>query len=422
MRYVADNERVHRNKVISLARTPVLLLLTLIVACSRPADISVLAITHVTIVDVERGRLLPDRTVLVYGTRIQRVDSAPRVDLPPRAQTVDGTGRFLIPGLWDMHVHLDDARTAGQLLSWGITRARVMSGGLDETLALRDQFLTQPLRGPGLLVVGLALRGPQSPADSGLEVIRTADAGRRVVDSLSARGVDFIKVHEGLPREAWFAIARAARQHDIPLTGHVPLELTPEEVADSGLGSIEHLEFLPDRCLVLFDSTARATRAPLPAGCGPAELEQLLEHLHRNGVWLDPTIGSFRVFAPRQWPSILTGFADVAGLIRETGIPVLAGTDLGTTGIVPGESLHDELALLVESGFSPAEALRAAIWNPAIFLGAADSIGKVDSGYLADLVLLKGNPLSDINNTRQIVGVIRAGRFLSPAVLDSLRR
>jgi imidazolonepropionase-like amidohydrolase len=147
-----------------------------------------------------------------------------------------------------------------------------------------------------------------------------------------------------------------------------------------------------------------------------------LEHLHRNGVWLDPTIGSFRVFAPRQWPSILTGFADVAGLIRETGIPVLAGTDLGTTGIVPGESLHDELALLVESGFSPAEALRAAIWNPAIFLGAADSIGKVDSGYLADLVLLKGNPLSDINNTRQIVGVIRAGRFLSPAVLDSLRR
>jgi len=106
VRYVADNERVHRNKVISLARTPVLLLLTLIVACSRPADISVLAITHVTIVDVERGRLLPDRTVLVYGTRIQRVDSAPRVDLPPRAQTVDGTGRFLIPGLWDMHVHL----------------------------------------------------------------------------------------------------------------------------------------------------------------------------------------------------------------------------------------------------------------------------------------------------------------------------
>lgn len=206
-----------------------LLLLTLTAACSRPAAIPVVAITHVTIVDVERGTLRSDRTVLVSGGRIERVDSAPRIAVPLRAQMVDGTGRFLIPGLWDMHVHLDDARTARQLLSWGITGARVMSGGLEETLALRQQLLAQRLRGPRLVVVGLALRGPRSASDTGLEVIRTADEGRRVVDSLAARRVDFIKVHEGLSREAWFAIARAARQHGIPLTGHVPSELTPEE-------------------------------------------------------------------------------------------------------------------------------------------------------------------------------------------------
>jgi hypothetical protein len=182
------------------------------------------------------------------------------------------------------------------------------------------------------------------------------------------------------------------------------------------------MEFLPDRCLALFDSTARARHAPPPAGCGRPDLERLLAHLHRNGVWLDPTIGSLRFFAARQFPAILAGFTDIVPLIRDAGLPILAGTDLGSAGMVPGETLHDELALLVESGLSSGEALRAATLNPAFFLGTADSIGRVDSGYVADLVLLEGNPLSDIHNTRRIAAVIRAGRFLSPAVLDSLRR
>jgi len=402
---------------------PLLQLLTLTAACGRPAAIPVLAVTHVTIVDAERGTVLADRTVLVVGTRIARVDSAPRVAVPRRAQTIDGTGRYLIPGLWDMHVHLDDAHTAAQLLSWGITGARQMSGDLDETLALRQRLRDDPFRGPRLLVVGVALHGRASYAsDTGLALVGGPDDGRRAVDSLAVRRVDFIKVHEGLSPDTWFAIARAARRHHIPLTGHVPAGLTPEQASDSGLRSIEHMEFLPDRCLALFDSTARARRAHSPAGCGRPDLERLFAHLHHNGVWLDPTIGSLRVFARRQFPAILAGFTDIVPLIRDAGLPILAGTDVGSAGMVPGETLHDELALLVASGLSPGEALRAATLNPAVFLGTADSIGRVDSGYVADLVLLDGNPLSDIHNTRRIAGVIRAGRFLSPAVLDSLRR
>ena len=398
-------------------------MLTLTATCSRPAAVPVVAITHVTIVDAEHGALLVDRTVLVRGSRIERVDSAPLVDLPRRAQTIDATGQFLLPGLWDMHVHLDDARTARQLLSWGITGARVMSGGLEETLALRQHIRADPQQGPRLYVVGLSLHGPQSfSSDTGLALVRTAEEGRSAVDSLAARGVDFIKVHEGLAREAWFDIARAARKRGLRLTGHVPADLTPEEASDFGLISIEHLEFLQDKCLVLFDSTARARRTLPPAGCRTSELERQLEHLHRKGVWLDPTIGSFRVWAPRQWPSILAGFGDVARLIREVGLPILAGTDLGSSGITPGESLHDELALLVAAGFSPAEALRAGTHNPARFLGVADSLSRIDSGYVADLILLEGNPLADIQNTRRIASVMRSGRMLSPAVLDSLRR
>lgn len=395
--------------------------LLLLTACSRSVP-PALAITHITVVDVEHGSLLLDRTVVIRGTRIDRMDSTARISLPPGTRTLDGSGRFLIPGLWDMHIHVDDAHTAAQLLGWGITGARIMGGPLEETLALRQRFRGDPLHGPRLLVVGLALHGPESfGTDTGMALVRTAAAGRRAVDSLAARSVDFIKVHEGLSREAWFAIARAAHQHGIPLTGHVPAELSPEEASDSGLTSIEHLEFLPDRCLVLFDSTARAHHTALPAGCRPPDLQRLFQHLRRNGVWLDPTIVSFRVFAPRQFPGILAGFTELAGMIRQAGVPVLAGTDLGSAGMAPGETLHDELGLLVAAGYSTADALRAATLNPATFLGAADSMGRVDSGFVADLVVLEGNPLADIRNTMRIVAVIRAGSLLSSAELDGLR-
>jgi imidazolonepropionase-like amidohydrolase len=322
-----------------------------------------------------------------------------------------------------MHVHIEDARTAGQLLSWGITGARIMSGGLEETLALRQGIRDRRFRGPRLFVVGLALHGRESYAsDTGPALVQTVDDGPRAVDSLARRGVDFIKVHEGLSRAAWFGIAQAARQHRIPLTGHVPTTLTVEEASDSGLRSIEHMEFLPDECLPIFDSTARATKVRPAAGCRPEALERLFVHLRHNGVWLDPTIGPLRWFARRQFPSILAGFTDLTPLIRGANLPILAGTDLGSAGMVPGATLHDEMALLVEAGFPPAEALRAATRNPALFLGLGDSLGRVDSGYVADLVLLEANPLSDIHNTRRIAAIIQAGGVLSLSVIDSLRR
>lgn len=368
-----------------------------------------LAITHVTVVDVASGTLLADRTILIRGTRIERVDSAPCVSLSRGADTLDGTGRFVIPGLWDMHVHLSDAGTAAQLLHWGITGARVMSGPLEQTLALRDTLRRDPVRGPRLVVAGLALHGTDSFAsDTGLALVRSANDGRRAVDSLARRRVDFIKVHEGLSRDAWYAIADAASQHYLRLTGHVPAGLSAESLSAAGLTSIEHLEFLPDRCLVIFDSTTRA-RHSAPAGCRTADLRALLEGLHHNGVWLDPTISSFRVFAPHQFLSIVAGFADLAEQIRGAGVPVMSGTDLGSAGIVPGESLHDELALLVTAGYTPAAALRAATLNPATYLQSADTLGTIGAGHVADLVILSGNPLADIHNTRRIVAVVHAG-------------
>ncbi len=380
-------------------------------ACAQ-SEQPTLAITHVTVVDVAHNALLPDRTIVIDGPRITQVDTAPRVTLPRRTRTLDGTGRFVIPGLWDMHVHLSDSATAGELLRWGITGARVMSGPLDKTLALRDALRRNPALGPRLVVAGLALHGTESFAsDTGLALVQSAADARRAVDSLARRRVDFIKVHEGLSRDAWLAIAQSAGEHYLRLTGHVPTGLSAESLSAHGLTSIEHLEFLPDSCLVIFDSTTRA-RHSAPVGCRPADLHLLLEHLHHNGVWLDPTISSFRVFAARQFPSILAGFSDVAAQIRTIGLPIMAGTDLGSSGIIPGRSLHDELTLLVAAGYAPVEALRAATINPATYLQAADSLGQVTGGYVADLVILQGNPLEDIRNTRRIVAVVRAGAVM----------
>ena len=397
-----------------------LLCLAACTACAPPAPADIM-VTHVNIVDVERGLLLADRTIAVRAGRIERIDSGGPAKRRARV-VLDGTSRYVLPGLWDMHVHVgDDERTLGRLLGWGIVGVRDMGSDLDEMLAVRARQLAQPHLGPRVFFGGPALRGARDSADTGLAVVRSPEDGRRTVALLAGQDVDFIKVHEGLTGDAWYAIAAAARARGLPLTGHVPAGLGPEQLADSGLRSIEHLEFLADRCLVLFDSAQQAGDAAPPPGCGPSQVAAGLAHLHQDRVWLDPTIGSFRVFAPRQWPAILTGFSRLLPQIRRVGLRMLAGTDLGSAGIVPGESLHDELALLVRAGIPAAEALRGATVYPAEFLAIGDSLGAVRAGYAADLLILDGNPLVDIRNTRRVAAVIRAGVLRDSLALAGLR-
>jgi len=393
-----------------LTRTTPALLLALVLTgtAPRPAD-PPLVLRRVTIIDLETGRLLSDRTVTIQGDRIARIDSGPATT-PSGAIVVEGQGRYLLPGFWDMHVHLgDDTARARTLLRFGITGARDMGGDLEESLALRAALRADPSSGPRLLIAGLALRGPSAPDDSGDEVVRTPLDAERIVDRLVGRaslpghrGVDFIKVHENLSPDAWYAIARRARLHHLAVVGHVPAGMTPEATADSGERSIEHLEFLPDRCLP----------GPGRSGCPSAELTQLFARLRQDSVWLDPTIGSFRVWAPAMWPEILQGFHQVVPLIQAAGLPILAGTDLGDRRFIAGQSLHDELALLVDAGFSPLDALRAATTNPVRFLNLGDSLGAVKPGLIADLVLLERNPLADIHATTGIALVVREGRVV----------
>jgi len=370
-----------------------------------------------------------DVTVLIVGNRISAVRPAKGKErLPTKEITViDGRGKYLIPGLWDMHVHSDgDDRALHLLVAYGITGIRDMAGDAAKLADARRRIMLGELTGPQLVFSGPMLEGPPSQADDWTWIIHSPGEARNAIDRLVELHVDFIKVHDGLSRESYLAIAEASKEKGISFVGHVPASMTPAEASDLGQKSIEHLEFVPKTCHALFESVAGITPPNLPSGCDTQSLNELFHRFAHNGTWLDPTIQSFRYWAPTQWSAIFSGFRELVPSIRLNHVSILAGTDsssvLEEKGDPPGTSLHDELALLVESGFTPSEVLRAATLNPALFLGLSDSLGTIEAGKTASVVLLEANPLQDIHNTERIVAVISEGRYLNQEALQRLHR
>jgi imidazolonepropionase-like amidohydrolase len=382
---------------------------------------AVTSIVDVNVIDVRPGTIRPHMNVVIAGDRIAAVGPLSPTKVPARATVIDGKGKFLIPGLWDMHVHVGtDIRGLRLLLAAGITGARDMGGDPAKLLEMRRRLQSGALAGPRLVIAGPMLAGPPSEAGEDTWIIRTPQQGRESVASLVDRGVDFIKVHDHLSRDVYIAITDSAKAKSVPFAGHVSEFMSPAEASDMGQKSIEHFEFLPKPCMALFDPHSNS----IPAGCDQESLNSLLQKFAKNRTWLDPTLGSFRYFAPEQWTTILSRFRELTVRIRSNRVEILAGTDqsgyLESKGAVPGQSLHEELAFLVDAGFTPAEALRSATSNAADYLGLATS-GAIEAGKAADLVLLDGDPLKDIRNTRRIVAVVKKGRVYDRAALAVLR-
>ena len=390
---------------------------------------SKIAITHVSVIDVRAGTIKKDMTVLIVGGRISAVRTAKRNERPPtkEMEVIDGRGKYLIPGLWDMHAHSDgDDRVLRLFIAYGITGIRDMAGDAAKLADARRRIMSGKLTGPRLVFSGPMLEGPPSQADDWTWIIHSPEEARHAVDRLVELRVDFVKVHDGLSRQSYLAIAAASKEKGISFVGHVPASMTPAEASDLGQKSIEHLEFVPKSCHAILDSVAGGAPANPPSGCDPQSLDDLLHRFAQNGTWLDPTIQSFRYWAPTQWSAIFSEFRELVPSIRQNHVSILAGTDssgvLEQKGDPPGTSLHDELALFVDAGFAPSEALRAATLNPALFLGLSDSQGTIEAGKVANLVLLQANPLEDIRNTGRIVAVISEGRYLNREMLERLRR
>ena len=378
-----------------------------------------IAITHVGVVDLDEGRIVPDQTVIVRDGRIESVGRS-GAKVPKGATQVDGRGKFLLPGLCDMHVHLSwtTASALPLLVANGVTCVRDLGSDLAGIDAWRAEIVTGP-----------------------------PEEARGIVRALKQVGVE-IKVHRRVEREAYFAIADEAKKQGLPLVGHIPMTVTPEEASDQGQ-LIEHTE-------TLFEGTFSAALEPgaLPAAIARFRSEgaaALFARFVRNHTPVTPTLVPWRHLlahpdplsdprmryvarslkeAQKRAPPMsaedraeleqtYAEYRAVVGQMNRAGVVLLAGTDIAAARI-PGFFLHDELGALVEAGLSPLQALRAATSNAAAIL--RKDIGAVAPGKLADLVLLDGNPLERIENTNRIRAVVVAGKLLRRSDLDRLLR
>lgn len=448
-----------------------------------------LVITHVAVIDGTESPPKSDMTLVVTGNRITTLAKTGTVKIPKEAQVVEGQGKFLIPGLWDMHVHIFNQISRRPPNTWyfplfvanGVTSIREMWTKPEDMeqvqewrkLQAEGRLLAPRIAAVGTLVdgpaggettqIGLGLPGPTA------NIVRTPDEGRDFVRALKAAGnIDFVKIYSNLSREVYFAIADEAKKQGIPFAGHVPFLIDAAEASSAGQRSMEHLNQILESSSLssqeLFqvpgrDWSSKYEKLMLDT-FSEEKFGKLVALLARNQSWQVPTLVIARVYAfPRDlkiirnenqlryvppneianWDKLFPERTqeptdtekavrgklwqkqlEVVRRMKEAGVPFMAGTDLGTAYIYPGFSLHDELALLVEAGFTPLQALRTATRNPACFLGQMDSLGTVEEGKIADLVVLDANPLADIHNTRKIRAVIANGRFLDRWQLDKL--
>jgi len=392
---------------------------------ARPGGKTALAITHVTVIDCTGAPARPDSTVLVAAGHIAAVGPSADVEALADARIVDGRGKFLIPGLWDMHGHLTDATKDAfpMLLMNGVTGVRDLGGDLGLIDRWRSEIENGTRAGPRVVRAGPFVDGPKEGVTNRLTVT-TPDGARQAVQELKASGVDFIKVHNALPREAFFGLMDEAQAEQMPVAVHLPVGVSSAEASDAGAASLEHIETINESAVWRPGATVTTVQAAVEENLGQAG-QDLFQLLARNGTWYVPTLVAYeRGFV--LWsedPEALTPRLDIhhkhielVRMMHSAGVQIMAGSDFSDWGMVPGVDLHNELALLVEAGFSPLEALQAATLNPAKFLQLTDRFGTIQEGRAADLVLLDANPLENISHARKINAVVFDGALHPLAV------
>lgn len=448
-----------------------------LVAQTPRAD--VLVITHVTVIDMTGAPRKDDMTVTIIGDRITGIGPTLKARVPRKAHVINAAGQFLIPGLWDMHVHFTEVeRTFPMFIANGVLGVRNAGGKPEDLFRWREEVATGTLVGPSIVACGPIVDGPEVAAVGPAVGVGTLAEGREIVRRLKQQGADFIKVYDRLSRETYFAIIDEAKTLKIPVVGHVPESITTIEASDAGQRSIEHLGSIlegsssveaelrswpawqvknGDYSVIPRTIAARGTR--MLDTYDEAKASEVFAHLIKNQTWQVPTLVTKRALAfadeialipeerlkyvpastKQRWSPqenfllryrtpeyisygkrLFRKELELVGVMQRAGVPFMTGTDLSAPYVFAGFSLHDELGLLVQAGFTPMEALQAATRNPAIYLGRLALFGTIERGKLANLVLLDANPLEDIHNTRRINGVILKGRYFPKSALQKM--
>jgi len=444
------------------------------------------AFTNVTVIDSENG-VRTDQTVFVEGQVIALMGD---IDLPTDVFKIDARGKYLIPGLWDAHVHLTYIPGFDNILDLflanGVTSVRDTGGQRSALEPFVDIAEKEPTSYPQIYVSGPLLDGSlnvysgSDPAHPSMGIpLHDEAAARAAVRNLHEWGADFFKVYEMLDPEAYYGIVRQAAVYNKPVTGHVPLSMDAVAVAESGINSLEHLRNLELSCssdweflleerqaILALDEERqghhvrsaihREQRELAHSTYSAQRCEKVVKSLKDNSVFQVPTLAlnlapTRRHFARAEWQrnysvlpvalrDLFHQFTEQAlklepseldrqnerwmhramALLVQAEVPIMAGTDSPIYLLTPGFSLHEELAVLVEFGLTPMQALASATSTPARYFGVEGKVGTIGPGKTADLVLLDENPLLDIRNVGEIRAVVRAGKLYNRAALDEM--
>jgi imidazolonepropionase-like amidohydrolase len=420
------------------------------------------AFADVTVIAMDGERLSPHQTVITHAGSIVEVGPVNIVKVPMGSRIIGGRGRYLIPGLVDMHTHflrppnpdkkqdLDFERylQVNELfailhIANGVTSIRNMYGH-PEIDRLGVRILKGELPGPTVYSTGPITDG-EPPSIVGVRVVTNAEQAAAAVRDDKARGYVGIKPYSRLTLEAYRAIMQSAAAENLPVMGHLPFAVPLEEAIHSHQASIEHAESFSGDLQPNPAEADRKTDTELFMEADMAKMAQFAAEMRDAGVWTCPTIVDYQMEWPKEQvakgmkyvPAELKGvylkhyapftFAaasveiayglDVIRALHGAGAGLLAGTDAFKPNVVPGFSLHEELGYFVQAGLTPYEALRAATSDPARFLGREKEFGTIETGKRADLILLSANPLDDITNLAKQVGVMVRGEWFAEANL-----
>jgi len=428
-----------------------------------------LVIKHIAVVDVKTGKINRNQTVVIDGNKIKSIHSK-AVSLR-NTVVVDGNGKYLIPGLWDMHAHtLSDKRyvySFPMLIANGVTGVREMGNNLsiEEVNQIRKNVESGKMLGPRFGQLTYHIVDGDGSQLGVATIVRSPDSARAIVKKYKDSGADFIKVYNLLSSEVYLAIIDEARRQHLPVEGHVPFSLTATEVSDLGQKTIEHNFDILVSCSKnenelrkdLQQQTWGQVEARAAATYDEQKAKKLFARLADNKTWSCPTITFYRPVwlvgdenealkdtllqylsktEVKGWHNAFQKLSHntveeytkmqyqmrsrIVKEMYEAGVGILAGTDAGAIFSIPGFNLHRELQALVDAGLPNIEALRAATINPAKFIGKEKELGTVEKGKLADLVLLDANPLENISNTQKIFAVIVNGKLLQKKDLDQM--
>jgi imidazolonepropionase-like amidohydrolase len=442
-------------------------------------------INHVSVVDVVTGQVRADQVVAVAGGKIVQLGPAAKASYTAK-QTLDGRGRYLMPGLWDMHVHFrggDSLAAANKknltlYLAHGITTVRDCGGDLTPHIfQWRRDEVAGTLAGPRIFTSGPKIDGPGATWPGSLEVTTPAQVGR-ALDSLQKLRVDFVKIYDSkISGEAYLSTIAQAEKRGMKTTGHMPYSVTLGEAVDAGLDATEHLYYVFKACSSKEDSLTALVRnsltTPKPLGLfamlpavydtySPAAAQRIFKQMAAHHTAAVPTLSigktlaeltendhahdTLRAYidpkiqatytrrlasAKQQSPAaraftqkLEAKFMSLVPQMQAAGVTILAGSDSGpfNSFVYPGASLQDELAMLVQAGLTPAQALRAATINGARFMGVESRTGTIATGKDADLLLLTANPLTNIANVKKIAAVVSRGKvYQAPELVRMLQ-